>query len=113
MKGLIEEFMQIVNAEDFFEFFDIPFDPHVLNVNRLHILKKFSIYIHELDSSIADVTDERRLDFYQEALLRAYNDLIASSPKKEKLFRVFHEEQCYSCSFKNNNSESTCTLSSC
>ena len=38
----IDEFKKLVDAEEFFIFFNLPYDQKFVNVNRLHILKKFS-----------------------------------------------------------------------
>jgi nitrogenase-stabilizing/protective protein len=39
------KFQKLKEAEEYFVFFQIPYDQKVINVNRLHILKKFSQYI--------------------------------------------------------------------
>jgi len=39
----VEEFERLINTEDYLEFFAIPYDPRVVHVNRLHILKMFAL----------------------------------------------------------------------
>ena len=41
MTGTMNEFKKLVDAEEFFQFFNLPYDKENVNVNRLHILKKF------------------------------------------------------------------------
>ena len=41
----LSEFEKLRDAEDYFQFFNLPYDEHVIDVNRLHILKKFSLAI--------------------------------------------------------------------
>jgi nitrogenase-stabilizing/protective protein len=54
MTGTLEEFNQLTNAEDFFQFLALPYDPKVVNVNRLHILQKFSQLKAEIDQETLD-----------------------------------------------------------
>ncbi|MHC5721453.1 MAG: nitrogenase-stabilizing/protective protein NifW, partial [Nostoc sp.] len=61
MTGTIDEFKQLVDAEEFFKFFDMSYDVEVVNVNRLHILKKFSQYMKEIDDNSPDLSQEEKL----------------------------------------------------
>ena len=89
MKGTLEEFNQLTNAEDFFQFLALPYDPKVVNVNRLHILQKFSQLKAEIDQETAD--PQARLDRYREALQAAYELFLSSSAPEQKLFKVFQD----------------------
>ncbi|HBB36095.1 MAG TPA: nitrogenase stabilizing/protective protein [Cyanobacteria bacterium UBA8803] len=86
------EFKQIVNAEDYFQFFELPYDQQFVNVNRLHILKQFSLLMKEIDKVFPDLSDEERLSKYREALEEAYQVFLTSSPLETKLFKVFQEK---------------------
>ncbi|MEH1832046.1 MAG: nitrogenase-stabilizing/protective protein NifW [Nostoc sp.] len=92
MTGTINEFKQLVDAEEFFKFFNLPYDLEVVNVNRLHILKKFSQYIQEIDDNSADLSQEERLNQYSLALQKAYQVFIESTPHEQKLFKVFNDK---------------------
>ena len=37
-----DKFKQLVDAEEYLDFFKISYQQEIVNVNRLHILKKFS-----------------------------------------------------------------------
>jgi nitrogenase-stabilizing/protective protein len=89
MGMIMQALSQLSSAEEFMEFFGVQFDQRVLNVNRLHILKRFNQYIsrHEFASS-----DEVALKSEYRALLeKAYTDFVASDAVTEKVFKVFQE----------------------
>ncbi|NJO78749.1 MAG: nitrogenase-stabilizing/protective protein NifW [Cyanobacteria bacterium RM1_2_2] len=92
MSQTLTEFNQLVNAEDYLEFFAIPYDPQFVNVNRLHILKKFSALIKGIDAESPELTDPEKLERYQTALRQAYDTFTTSSPQDEKLFKVFNDK---------------------
>ncbi len=92
MTGTIEEFNKLVDAEEFFQFFGLPYDQKFVNVNRLHILKKFSQYISEIDENSAELSAEERLHKYAEALQTAYEVFMESTPHEQKLFKVFNDK---------------------
>lgn len=89
MSGTLAEFNQLVNAEEYFEFFALPYDPQFVNVNRLHILQKFATLIKAIDSSLSET---ETLDRYRVALEQAYSTFTTSSPLDEKLFKVFNDK---------------------
>ena len=92
MTGTIAEFKQLVDAEEFFKFFDMSYDVEVVNVNRLHILKKFSQYMKEIDDNSPDLSQEEKLNQYSLALQKAYQVFIDSTPHEQKLFKVFNDK---------------------
>lgn len=91
MSGSLSEFNKLVNAEDYFQFFEIPYDQKIVNVNRLHILQKFSDFIKEIDNN-SELNESQRLGKYREALENAYQVFIESTPQEQKLFKVFHQK---------------------
>jgi nitrogenase-stabilizing/protective protein len=90
MSKTLAEFERLVDAEEYFEFFGLPYDPKFVNVNRLHILQKFSNFIKSIDSD--SLSEAELLDRYQAALQQAYNTFNDSSPLDEKLFKVFNDK---------------------
>jgi nitrogenase-stabilizing/protective protein len=91
MSGTLAEFSQLVNAEEYFEFFQLPYDPQFVNVNRLHILQKFASLIKSTDSE-PDLSEPEKLERYRTALQQAYDTFVTSSPLDEKLFKVFNDK---------------------
>lgn len=73
-------------AEDFFEYFCVPYNPQVVRVHRLHILQRFHDGI-----ATADLPDDppARRAAYARLLAEAHRAFVESTPAKEKIFRVF------------------------
>lgn len=92
MTGTIKEFQKLVDAEEFLQFFDLPYDQTFVNVNRLHILKKFSQFMGEVDEKFPNLSPEEKLSQYSLALQRAYEVFLESSPHEQKLFKVFNDK---------------------
>lgn len=90
MENFLEKLKTLSSAEDFLQFFGVPFDPAVVNVSRLHILKRFFQYLRQQNTEVP--TDELQLfTTYRALLVRAYGDFVRSSPAQEKVFKVFQD----------------------
>lgn len=85
----LKAFQQLIDTEDYLQFFGIPYDQQFVNVNRLHILKKFSQLITEVDQVFGDIPEEEKLAKYKEAFTEAYELFQTTSPLETKLFKVF------------------------
>ncbi|WP_353930920.1 nitrogenase-stabilizing/protective protein NifW [Okeanomitos corallinicola TIOX110] len=92
MTGTIQEFKKLVDAEEFFIFFQLPYDQQLVNVNRLHILKKFSQYMSEIDQEFPNLSEQEKLAQYCLALQKAYQVFTESTPHEQKLFKVFNDK---------------------
>lgn len=79
---------ELSSAEDFLEFFAIPFDARTVQVNRLHILQRFHDYMARQAPTPPDDEEQRRA-VYRRWLERAYLDFVASDALTEKVFKVF------------------------
>jgi nitrogenase-stabilizing/protective protein len=80
----LQDLTEMTSAEDFLNYFGIAFDPAVVEVNRLHILKRFHDYLQRTDS-----TD---WEGYAQSLRQAYQDFVVSDALTEKVFKVFHRQ---------------------
>ena len=80
---------ELSSAEEFLDYFGIPYDAAVVQVNRLHILQRFHDYIEREPAADGDGEAQRRAH-YRERLERAYQDFVVSDARTEKVFRVFH-----------------------
>lgn len=78
----IEDLAELEGAEDFLEYFDIPFDRAVVQVNRLHILQRFHNYLRGA-GNVPEYETWRGL------LARAYDDFVHSDAQTEGVFSVF------------------------
>jgi nitrogenase-stabilizing/protective protein len=85
------EFKKLTDAEQYFIFFDLPYDQQFVNINRLHILKQFSLLIKQVDEAFPDLSEAEKLEKYKLALEEAYQVFVTSSPLDTKLFKVFKD----------------------
>lgn len=77
------------SAEDFFSALDVEYDPQILNVARLHILRRMHHYLEEDKGDPLDEASQRQL--YRHYLAQAYADFVHSSPIKERVFKVHQD----------------------
>jgi nitrogenase-stabilizing/protective protein len=84
----LSQFSQLTDAEAYFEFFGLTYDPQVVNVNRLHILRKFSELVRAIDKNQSEA---ELLAAYSQALQTAYTLFLTSSSVEQKLFKVFKD----------------------
>jgi nitrogenase-stabilizing/protective protein len=83
-----EDLADLVSAEDFLDYFGIPFDARIVQVNRLHILQRYHDYLAKQEAGKAP-------DYaaWRGWLLRAYEDFVGSSAQQEKVFAVFQKAE--------------------
>jgi len=82
---VLEELSKLSSAEDFFRYLGVPFDRAILNVARLHILKRMADYLRE---SSAEPDEAKARAYFRNHLERAYQDFVHSSPIDERVFKV-------------------------
>lgn len=85
----LSQFNQLKDAEDYFEFFGLSYDPEVVNVNRLHILRKFSQLVESVDRNQSEAA---LLAAYSRELRNAYDLFLTSNSVEQKLFKVFQDK---------------------
>jgi nitrogenase-stabilizing/protective protein len=90
MDSLTQRLQALSSAEDFLQFFGIPFDERVVQVSRLHILKRFYQYLHKTQG-LEGLDDIQLFRRYRELLGHAYEDFVSSTPAQERVFRVLQE----------------------
>ncbi|MBI4666233.1 MAG: hypothetical protein HY751_07485 [Nitrospinae bacterium] len=80
-----EALADMETAEDFFCYLSVPFDPDRLNVTRTLVLRRFREYLGQIDACHGDAPDEKKREWYAEALARAYEDFDKSvTPESRK-----------------------------
>lgn len=92
MGALIRDMQNLASAEEFLDYFAVPYDRAIVNVSRLHILKRFNQYLAQRGG----VEGLEPADAYgncRELLAKAYTDFLASSGIQEKVFKVFQTAQ--------------------
>lgn len=85
------QFKKLTDTEDYLQFFGISYDATFVNVNRLHILKQFSLLIAQVDTAFPNISESEKLEKYQLAFEEAYELFKTSSPLETKLFKVFKD----------------------
>lgn len=91
MNDTLEALGKLSAAEEFFEFFSLGYDPAVVRVNRLHILKRFNQYLRTRKPDVDTLDSGAQFEACRELLKRAYEDFIRSTPAREKVFKVFQD----------------------
>lgn len=90
MSSIMSTLENFSAAEEFFEFFGIGYEPAVVHVNRLHILKRFNQYMR-VTPGVNAMDAEGQYRTLRGLLLRAYEDFVRSTPSVEKVFKVFQD----------------------
>jgi nitrogenase-stabilizing/protective protein len=92
MSNLALQLKQLSAAEDFFEFLGVPFEQGVLDINRLHILKRFFQYMRQ-QQGLDELDDIEMFKQLRAMLASSYDDFVHSSAAREKVFKVFQDAQ--------------------
>jgi len=87
--GVLDHLARLSSAEEIFTYLLLPYRQDVVNVARLHILKRFGAYLRGTDFEGHD-QQELFLDC-RKALKRAHDDFVASTPLQEKVFKVLRD----------------------
>lgn len=91
--SVLDDLGQLSAAEDFFAFLDVPYDGAVVQVARLHILRRMGQYLKgsEVEGLFDDLDDDDIRALCKEHLEQAYRDFVESSPIQERLFKVHQD----------------------
>lgn len=88
MSSAIEDLKALSSAEDFFKALDIAYDPKILGVSRLHILRRMGETIGALPD---DTPDDAARMACREALAHAYEEFSNKAPIESRLFKVLRD----------------------
>jgi nitrogenase-stabilizing/protective protein len=83
---VLNDLSALSSAEDFFKYLEVPYEPSVINVARLHILRRMGEYLRGSDMEGNDDDTVRAL--CRDHLEKAYADFVASSPIEQRVFKV-------------------------
>ncbi len=91
--SVLDDLGRLSSAEDFFTFLGVDFDPAVVRVSRLHIMRRMGQYLKgaELDDAFAGLDDAAIKALCAAHLAQAYQDFVESTPIQERLFKVHKE----------------------
>lgn len=85
---LLDTLAGLSTAEQFFETLGLSYDPKILDVNRLHILKRFNERLNMAE--VRAMNEDDALKACRTALEDAYQDFLQGAGKKT--FKVFRQE---------------------
>lgn len=84
--AILQQLKKASSAEEFFSLLGVDYDPGVVNVARLHILRRMGQYLFSEDfEELGDAEVTERCKVF---LQRAYQDFLTSTPIDERLFKV-------------------------
>ena len=87
--GILERLHKASSAEDFFSLLGVAYDSRIVNVARLHILRRMGQYLAAEDfggAAEADITARCKA-----VLEQAYADFVVSSPIEQRVFKVLKD----------------------
>ena len=88
-EGILAQLNKASAAEEFFTLLGVDYDPKVVNVARLHILRRMGQYLAGED--FTGVADETVAERCKAVLERAYADFVASTPIDQRVFKVLKD----------------------
>ncbi len=87
--NILDRLRGLSSAEDFFHALGVLYDARVLNVARLHILKRMGQYL--VDEDFDGLPDRVIAARARSTLERAYSDFEATSPLSQRIFKVLKD----------------------
>ena len=87
--SILDDLRKLSSAEDFFETLGVEFDPGVVRVARLHVLKRMGQYI--AGAWLDGLPEEQVVAACKSHLNKAYDDFVASSPIEQRLFAAHQD----------------------
>lgn len=87
--SILAELSRLSSAEDFFAALELPYDPDVVNVARLHILRRMGQYLR--GDALEALDDAAARQACRLHLQTAYEDFVRSSPIAERVFKVHQD----------------------
>jgi len=92
MSTLAMKLKQLSDAEEFLDFFGVAYEQSVVNVNRLHILKRFYQYMRK-ENALDEFDEVETYKRLRTLLTSAYTDFVHSNAAQEKVFKVFQDAE--------------------
>ncbi|WP_271498320.1 nitrogenase stabilizing/protective protein NifW [Bradyrhizobium sp. CCBAU 11357] len=87
--GTLDRLGKASSAEEFFSLLGVEYDPKIVNVARLHILKRMGQYLADEQFTGAPEAEIRAR--CKAILEQAYADFVRSSPIDQRVFKVLKD----------------------
>lgn len=91
--NVLETLEGLSSADEFFDYLGVPYDPQVVHVARLHIMRRMGQYLRgsAVEGALEASDDTVLFALCKDHLEKAYADFVASSPIDERVFKVHQE----------------------
>jgi nitrogenase-stabilizing/protective protein len=89
MTSVLEQMRRLSAAEEFFALLGVPYDPAVINVARLHILRRMGQYLAA--EALDGQSEEAVRAACRDNLARAYGEFVSARPADRQVFKVLQE----------------------
>lgn len=87
--SVIDNLRKLSSAEDFFSYLRVSYDPKVLRVARLHIMRRMG---ERMAGHVHDETsDEEAWARYRQHLAAAYDEFSQHAPLEQRVFKVLKD----------------------
>ncbi|MEP9366581.1 nitrogenase stabilizing/protective protein NifW [Xanthobacter sp. VNH20] len=86
---VLDQLNKASSAEDFFTLLGVDYDPLVVNVARLHILRRMGQYL--VSEDFTGQSEEAVTARCKAVLEQAYADFVSSSPIDQRVFKVLKD----------------------
>ncbi|WP_461623177.1 nitrogenase stabilizing/protective protein NifW [Bradyrhizobium sp. 25ACV] len=87
--GILDRLNKVSSAEEIFALLGVDYDPKIVNVARLHILKRMGQHLAK--EQFAGATEAEIAARCKAMLEQAYADFVASSPIDQRVFKVLKD----------------------
>jgi nitrogenase-stabilizing/protective protein len=84
--SVLDDLRRLSAAEEIFRYLGVPFDVTVVDVARLHILRRMGEYLAR--EPVEALGDDEVRERCRAHLQAAYSDFVARSPIDERVFKV-------------------------
>jgi len=102
----LQKFYSLKDTEEYFDFFDVKFDKHLVDVKRFHMMKEYGTLVKKALSQFAD-DEARLLDFLKFALIKVYMDYKSGhNPTAAEVWGMTEEGKykgCLACAMEGEN----------
>lgn len=87
--GILDRLNKVSSAEEIFALLGVGYDPRIVNVARLHILKRMGQHLAK--EQFAGATEGEVFARCKAMLEQAYAEFMASSPIDQRVFKVLKD----------------------
>jgi len=104
----LNEFYELSDAEDYFDFFELEYDRQLISVKRFHILKEYGTLIKKGMDNF-EGQEDKLLDFLKFSLLQVYGNFKNGyAPSAADVWNMFQNGKATGCLACNQSKGNSC-----